>query len=136
MDAGLAGEKHMSQVHNPLHTPLISDLPEPSVSGSHAVATSPAVEQEIRPEAARPAAMPVAVQLQGAQKRLDRLLGRASGNLPCLTGSVYAELARNIPRPGLFSGLRRTHGPATRRPRLWRAFRPAPLPGCRFPRRC
>ena len=100
----------MSQVHNPLHTPLISDLPEPSVSGSHAVATSPAVEQEIRPEAARPAAMPVAVQLQGAQKRLDRLLGRASGHLPCLTGSVYAELARNIPRPGLFSGLRRTHG--------------------------
>ena len=100
----------MSQVHNPLYTPLISDLPEPSVTGSHAVATSPAVEPEIRPEAAQSRESSVARQLQGAQKRLDRLLGRASGNLPCLTGSVYAELGRNIPRPGLFSGLRSAHG--------------------------
>ena len=78
------------------------------MTGSDAVASSPVVERES--EGARPAALPVAVQLQGAQKRLDRLLGRASGNLPCLTGSVYAELGRNLPRPGLFSGLRSAHG--------------------------
>lgn len=56
-----------------------------------------------------PAVRSVAVQLQGAEKRLDRLLGRAVTDLPCLTKSVYAELERELPRPGLFHTMRSAH---------------------------
>ncbi|WP_077073233.1 hypothetical protein [Mailhella massiliensis] len=110
----------MSQLHMPLLSPDASAShaeevsPVATTTTTATTTTSPAEpggETSVSPAPAD--RVPVAVQLQGAERRIERLLGRAAGHLPGLTGSMYAHIRNEVPRPPLFAAGWRKHGDMT-----------------------
>ena len=80
-------------------------------SGASALQT-PA--EALDPAHEEPAAdAPVRELLPNANKHLDRLLERAALETPGLTKSLAAEVARNVPKPGIFRAGRKFHPAVT-----------------------
>ena len=95
-----------SEVSSAVEEVVTTTTTTTTTDAAGAAEASPAGSASVRHE-------PVAVQLQGAQRRIERLLSHAAGDVPGLSRALFERIRQEVPRPRLFAAGWRKHADMT-----------------------